>query len=119
MFSPACYTLSVWLTTNILPDSHHNDYLKTLPAWSETLAGQFASEENIQLTPQHIEILYLIRDFYRQYGFSPSMRPLLKHIASELELSKARSIYLMQLFPPSPARVAARIAGLPKPKNCI
>ncbi|MGB1139001.1 MAG: TusE/DsrC/DsvC family sulfur relay protein, partial [Luminiphilus sp.] len=27
--------------------------------------------------------------------------------------------YLMGLFPGSPARVGSRIAGLPKPKNCL
>ncbi|MEE3018855.1 MAG: TusE/DsrC/DsvC family sulfur relay protein, partial [Pseudomonadota bacterium] len=27
--------------------------------------------------------------------------------------------YLMSLFPGSPARVGSRIAGLPKPKNCL
>tara|TARA_B110000971_G_C19808998_1_gene407912 strand:- start:140 stop:283 length:144 start_codon:yes stop_codon:yes gene_type:complete len=47
------------------------------------------------------------------------MRPLIKTIAAALDISKARSIYLMQLFPPNPAKIAAKIAGLPKPKNCL
>ncbi len=93
--------------------------LEKLPAWSEPLARQLAEKENINLTPEHIQILYVARDFYNEYGFSPSMRPLLKHIADKLDVGKGRSIYLMQLFPPSPAMVAARLAGLPKPKNCI
>ncbi|MFT7267763.1 MAG: tRNA 2-thiouridine synthesizing protein E [Porticoccus sp.] len=93
--------------------------LSSLAAWSEKTAGQFAVEENIRLTEQHIEILYLARQFYADYGFSPSMRPLVKLIAINLDASKARSIYLMQLFPPSPAKIVARLAGLPKPKNCL
>ena len=93
--------------------------LGSLAAWSEKTAGQLAAEENIQLTEQHIEILYLARQFYADYGFSPSMRPLVKLIAINLDVSKARSIYLMQLFPPSPAKITARLAGLPKPKNCL
>ncbi len=94
-------------------------HLAKLPAWSETLARQLAAEESLELTEKHIEILHVARNFYNAYGFSPSMRPLLKQIASELDISKGRSIYLMQLFPPSPAMVTARLAGLPKPKNCI
>ncbi|MCP5171770.1 MAG: TusE/DsrC/DsvC family sulfur relay protein [Pseudomonadales bacterium] len=95
------------------------NYLANLAAWSESLARQLANEEDIRLTPEHIEILYIARSFYAEYGFSPSMRPLLKYIATHLDISKGRSIYMMQLFPPSPARVAAKIAGLPKPKDCL
>ena len=96
-----------------------NNYLDNLAAWSETIARQLAIEENIELTDKHLEILYVARQFYADYGFSPSMRPLIKSVAAQLDISKGRSIYLMQLFPPSPARITAKIAGLPKPKNCL
>ena len=95
------------------------NFLGNLEAWSESRARQLAEEENIGLTDAHWEIIQVARQFYDDYGFSPSMRPLIKTIATRLDISKARSIYLMQLFPPSPARVTAKIAGLPKPKNCL
>lgn len=96
-----------------------DNYLKNLAAWSEATARQLAIEENIELTEAHFEVLQVARQFYADYGFSPSMRPLIKSIATQLDISKARSIYLMQLFPPSPAKMTAKIAGLPKPKNCL
>jgi len=99
--------------------SLEKSYLNKLDTWSETLAGQLAAAEGIQLTDDHLEILHLARAFFDEYGFSPSMRPLLKYTASHLDIRKGRSIYMMQLFPPSPARVAAKIAGLPKPKDCL
>jgi tRNA 2-thiouridine synthesizing protein E len=71
------------------------------------------------LTPEHVEILLLARKFYAEYGFSPSMRPLIKIIGMNLSADKAHSIYLMKLFPQSPAKVVAKLAGLPKPKNCL
>lgn len=71
------------------------------------------------LTPEHVEILILARKFYAEYGFSPSMRPLIKIIGMNLSADKAHSIYLMKLFPQSPAKVVAKLAGLPKPKNCL
>ncbi|MEH6529197.1 MAG: TusE/DsrC/DsvC family sulfur relay protein [Porticoccus sp.] len=95
------------------------NYLENLDAWSDLKARQLAKEENIDLTDAHWEILQVARQFYSEYGFSPSMRPLIKYVGTHLDISKARSIYLMQLFPPSPARVTAKIAGLPKPKNCL
>jgi tRNA 2-thiouridine synthesizing protein E len=47
------------------------------------------------------------------------MRILVKLVANELGPEKGNSLYLLQLFPGSPARVASRIAGLPRPANCI
>lgn len=102
-----------------MTERQSDTYLKNLAAWTESTARQLAIEESIDLTKEHIEVLLVARQFYADYGFSPSMRPLIKSIALHLDISKARSIYLMQLFPPSPARIAAKIAGLPKPKNCL
>lgn len=98
---------------------YSNNHLDNLAAWSETTARQLAIEENIELSDEHLEILHVARQFYADYGFSPSMRPLIKSVTAQLDISKGRSIYLMQLFPPSPARIAAKLAGLPKPKNCL
>lgn len=61
----------------------------------------------------------MARQFYDEYGFSPSMRPLCKFIANQLDLKKGRSIYLLKLFPGSSAKSIAMLAGLPKPKNCL
>ena len=47
------------------------------------------------------------------------MRPLVKAVAQALGPEKGRSVYLLRLFPDSPAKVAARLAGLPKPANCL
>jgi tRNA 2-thiouridine synthesizing protein E len=47
------------------------------------------------------------------------MRPLSKYIKQELGADKAGSIYLLTLFPGSPAKLAAKIAGLPRPENCL
>ncbi|WP_461481529.1 TusE/DsrC/DsvC family sulfur relay protein [Porticoccus sp.] len=94
-------------------------YLDKLPAWTECSARQLAAEDHLELTDAHLEILLVARQFYADFGFSPSMRPLIRYIADHLDLAKARSIYLMQLFPPSPAKAVARLAGLPKPKNCL
>ncbi|MFA0792398.1 TusE/DsrC/DsvC family sulfur relay protein [Microbulbifer echini] len=94
-------------------------YLRDLNDWSRDVAEQLAAAEGIQLTDAHWEIIRLLQDFYRQFELSPAMRPLVKFIGQNLGADKGRSIYLMQLFPPSPAKVASKIAGLPKPTNCL
>ncbi|MBV1789909.1 TusE/DsrC/DsvC family sulfur relay protein [Marinobacterium sp. D7] len=94
-------------------------YLEELSLWTPEVAEYLASREGIILTEAHWEILYLLRDFYSRYEHSPAMRPLVKAVKQTLGDDKGRSIYLMQLFPGSPAKVGARLAGLPKPDNCL
>jgi tRNA 2-thiouridine synthesizing protein E len=94
-------------------------HLVHLTDWSEHAAQQLAASENIVLTDAHWEIIYLLKEFHQRFELSPPMRPLVKYIAQRLGKEKGRSIYLMQLFPPSPARVASKIAGLPRPENCL
>jgi len=73
----------------------------------------------VHLGPAHWEIIYAIRDFYREFQLSPTTRVLLKYLGQKLGKEKSTSIYVMQLFPGTPAKTVARIAGLPKPTNCI
>jgi tRNA 2-thiouridine synthesizing protein E len=94
--------------------------LANLQDWSEPVAQALARESGIDdLTSAHWEILNLIRDFYQRRGLSPVMRILVKLVEREFGPSKGNSLYLLSLFPDSPARVAARIAGLPRPVNCM
>ncbi|MBA4502269.1 TusE/DsrC/DsvC family sulfur relay protein [Marinobacterium marinum] len=94
-------------------------YLYDLHAWTPAVAEHLAHEEGLELTDAHWEIIYLLRDFYQDYQLSPAMRPLTKAVATKLGQDKGRSIYLMKLFPGSPAKRIARLAGLPKPDNCL
>lgn len=94
-------------------------YLYDLGQWSPEVARHLAKQEQLALTEEHWEIIDLLREFYQQYQLSPAMRPLVKAVAAKLGKEKGRSIYLMKLFPGSPAKVAARLAGLPKPDNCL
>ena len=88
-------------------------------SWDESIATQLASNEGITLSPQHWQLIHLIRQFYQEFGLSPAMRPLAKYIKLHLSAEQASSIYLMQLFPKSPAKYLAKIAGLPRPENCL
>lgn len=88
-------------------------------SWDEDFARRVASEENLDLGGEHWALIHATREFYRQYGFSPSMRPLVQFIGTTLGPEQGRSIHLMRLFPPSPARLLSRLAGLHKPRNCL
>lgn len=96
-------------------------YLRDLDDWSETVAEQLARAEGITLTPAHWEVIHVLRDFYRETRHAPANRALVRLVSRELGKDKGRSIYLMQLFRGrgSPALLATRIAGLPRPHNCF
>jgi tRNA 2-thiouridine synthesizing protein E len=94
-------------------------FLKNLHEWNELIAQEIAAQENIELTDQHWELLYCAREYQQQFDISPEMRPFIKWIQQKLGADKAKSIYLLSLFPNSPAKIISKIAGLPKPPNCL
>lgn len=94
-------------------------FLVNLNTWTKDVAEQLAISEGIHLSEQHWEVIYAVRQFYQTYEVSPAMRPLVKYLAQHIGKEKGNSIYLLTLFPGSPAKLAAKIAGLPKPENCL
>ena len=96
-----------------------NGFLSDTSNWSGDIAQAFAAQEGISLTDAHWEVLSLLRDYFATFGDSPANRALVNFTKKQLGPEKGKSLYLMRLFPGSPARVGSRIAGLPKPKNCL
>jgi len=94
-------------------------FLCNLEDWNEPVAELLAAAEGLELSVDHWEILRLARQFYSEFQLSPAMRPLVKYTAKRLGAEKGRSIYLLTLFPGRPAKLIAKIAGLPKPENCL
>jgi len=94
-------------------------YLRNLEDWSEAIAIELAQSENISLGPAHWEVLRLLRVFYHRHQIAPANRALVSLVKKELGAEKGRSAYLMKLFRGSPAKTASKIAGLPKPDNCL
>lgn len=94
-------------------------YLKNLSDWDTSIAEDLAKKEQIQLTKAHWEIIRLVKSFYTEFERSPSMRPLIKYTKIKLGSTKGKTLYLQQLFPPNPALMTSKIAGLPRPANCF
>ncbi len=81
--------------------------------WDETMAEPIARENGIgALTERHWQVINFMRHSYLTTGSAPSIRTLGK--ASGVPVKE-----LYQLFPKGPAKLAAKIAGIPKPRGCI
>ncbi len=100
-------------------ETDNDGYLQYFNDWNEAIAEAIAEAEKIELNAAHWEIIHLLRDFYRQFEQSPAMRPLVKFVNQQLGAEKGNSIYLLKLFPGSPAKIASKIAGLPRPEHCL
>ena len=100
-------------------DVDKEGFLKNLSDWSADVASQIAKNEGITLSDDHWEVITILREFYLTYEISPAMRIFVKRVKEQLGDEKGNSIYLLSLFPGSPAKVASKIAGLPKPTNCL
>ena len=96
-------------------DGHLIDY----SVWNKLVGEELAKSEGITLTASHWEFIHLIRDFYKETDTVLESRPLSNLISTKLDKEKSRSVYLMELFGGTPAKVIAKIAGLPTPTNCI
>lgn len=96
-----------------------NGYLIERNLWNPDIAELIAKREQVALSKDHWEILHYIRQFYFEYGVSPMVRLLIRHMKEVLGPEKSNRNYLYALFPQGPSRQGCRIAGLPEPRGCI
>ena len=94
-----------------------NGYLININEWNAKVASSIAEQNKLKLNTDRWKVINYIRDFYLKYQAFPTMRIIIKHLRTQ-EIA-ADSIYLYQLFPDNPIKLASKIAGLPEPKNCI
>ena len=94
-------------------DRDAEGFLRHSDQWSEDLAAELAREAGIDpLSDRHRQVVFYMRETYLATGSAPTIRTLGK--ASGVPVKE-----LYQLFPKGPAKIAARIAGIPKPRGCI
>lgn len=88
-------------------------FLQNSLQWTEEIAAEIARANGIAvLTDRHWKVIRFMRDRYLQAGSAPSIRTLGKESGVEIK-------ELYKLFPKGPAKLAAKIGGIPKPKGCI
>ncbi len=103
--------MTVTIATYVL-DVDAEGFLQKPEQWNEEIAHELASELHIELTDKHWQVIRFMRDRYLATGNAPSMRTLGKE-------SGVTTKELYQLFPKGPAKLAAKIGGIPKPHGCI
>jgi dissimilatory sulfite reductase related protein len=88
-------------------------FLTNPDQWNEQIAVGIAVANGIpELTERHWLVVRFMRERYLETGTAPSIRSLGKESGVPVK-------ELYQLFPKGPAKLAAKIGGIPKPKGCI
>jgi dissimilatory sulfite reductase related protein len=81
--------------------------------WTEDMVPELVRQAGIEpLTDKHWQVIRFMRQEFLAKGTGPALRVLGK--TSGVSIKE-----LYQLFPTGPAKTAARIAGIPKPRGCI
>jgi len=103
-------------TTSIadpLVDVDAEGFLTNPEQWNEQIAEAIAADNGVaELTDRHWLVVRFMRDRYLRTGNAPSIRALGKESGVPVK-------ELYELFPKGPAKLAAKIGGIPKPKGCI
>lgn len=105
------------MTTTLIADApvdtDAEGFLTDPAQWNEQIAEAVAADNGVpELTDRHWLVVRFMRDRYLQTGTAPSIRSLGKESGVPIK-------ELYQLFPKGPAKLAAKIGGIPKPKGCI
>ncbi len=88
-------------------------FLTNPEQWNEQIAQALAAENGVpELSDRHWLVVRFMRERYLTNGTAPSIRSLGKESGVAIK-------ELYQLFPKGPAKLAAKIGGIPKPKGCI
>jgi tRNA 2-thiouridine synthesizing protein E len=88
-------------------------FLAQATEWTPEIAEAIAAEVGLTLTAEHWKVIQACRDdAARNGGESPGLRRI-------TQVTGVTTKDLYRLFPKGPGKLAARIAGLPKPKACL
>ena len=114
-FAEAAALTDVHVDTDI--DSQQRSRRETqMRGWDEAQAHEIASEEGIELTDEHMQVVHTLRDYYRENGPVQKGRVLGDMLEKEFEGKGGRK-FLRRLFPGGPVTQGTRIAGIPVPAH--
>ena len=102
-----------------MPDLDKDGHLVNHLDWTPDIARLLAARDQLSLGDEHLKVLQGMREYYRRFEHAPATRPLIKFLIQTVSADLTNA-HLMSLFNTGlVARTLARLAGLPKPANCL
>lgn len=93
-------------------DVNDEGFLTDPKQWDEDLGTGLAEQIGITLTDEHWKAIRFLRQDFEDQGETATLRRL--STRTDIPIKQ-----LFVLFPKKPAKKAAYVAGLPKPRGCV
>jgi tRNA 2-thiouridine synthesizing protein E len=93
-------------------------YLRCLDDWSEDFAKALASQEGLELTDEHWQVIRFLRAWYHEHGVQAQVRVMIRHFTRAWGPERGSNHYLHAIFPRGgPQKQGNRLAGLLRTKG--
>lgn len=86
-------------------------FMTNFAQWDESVGREIAKENNIDLSPKHMEVINYLQQQYK------AEIPLTIRKVGQSGVVTIKEFY--ELFPLAPLKTSTKIAGIPKPASCI
>jgi tRNA 2-thiouridine synthesizing protein E len=94
------------------PEGHMSE----LAPWSPHFVIRQAEQFGLELTEEHWDVIFYLRERYREHGNEDSARIVLRDLEEHFSERHGRG-HLYDLFPHGPVTQACQLAGLPQPPH--
>ncbi|MES9899452.1 MAG: TusE/DsrC/DsvC family sulfur relay protein [Sedimenticola sp.] len=93
-------------------------YIQNMDDWSEEYALALAKKESLELTQDHWDVIYFIREAYERNRVQAQVRDMIKHFKKAWGKERGNNHYLHDIFPKGgPQKQGNRMAGIRKTKG--
>lgn len=114
-FAEAVEMMDVSVDTDIASQQRSNREVE-LRGWNEAHSRKVARDEGVELTDAHLQVVQLLRAYYREHGVPENGRELGDMLDNAFASLGGRK-YLHRLFPEGPVAQGMRFANLTVPAH--
>ena len=105
-------------TVDLAVERDSDGYLVDPDDWNEELARQLASEWNLDLREEHLDVMRYMREWFDVHRIIPDVRDVAKYIMQQKGVTKKEAQrYLFTLFPHGYMQQGCQLAGMRRPRS--
>ena len=79
-------------------ETDQEGYIQDMSQWTEAFAIAQAAKEGLELTDEHWEIIYFIRNYYEEHGVQSEVRKMIKHFKEKWGPERGNNHHLHDLL---------------------
>ncbi len=90
----------------VVADHDEEGYLTDIGQWNRDLAVVISKAENIDMTPEHWEVVDFLREYYDEYQIAPAIRILVKEMKKKFGAEKGDQKASLRAVPLRPSKAS-------------